>query len=212
MFGSLLDRGAGTFRLAPFAIDHPTARVYEPGTNVLATTWKTPSGWIVVRTALTMGPWGREDTITPHTRPPADDDADHMLVRTVECLEGDVEVELICEPVFAYGSEQATWTLVDGNRHVADATGAGQTIRLGTDLALGIEGGRVRARHVLEAGDKAYCALSWAEGLACPRTSRTRKPDSRQPSASGAAGSAERVSPTTAGVTPSSVRRWRSRG
>ena len=44
----------------------------------------------------------------------------------------------------------------------------GQTIRLQTDLALGIEGGRVRARHVLEPGDKAYCALSWAEGLAGP--------------------------------------------
>ena len=42
VFGSLLDRGAGMFRLAPFAIDHPTARAYEPGTNVLETTWKTP--------------------------------------------------------------------------------------------------------------------------------------------------------------------------
>ena len=125
VFGSLLDRGAGTFSLAPFAIDHPTARVYEPGTNVLETTWKTPSGWIRVRTALTMGPWDHEDEVTPHTRPPADDDADHLLVRTVECLEGDVEVELICEPVFDYGSEPATWTLVDGDRHVADATGAG---------------------------------------------------------------------------------------
>ena len=156
------------FRLAPFAIHHPTARAYEPGTNVLETTWKTPSGWIVVRTALTMGPWDHEDEITPHTRPPADDDADHMLVRTVECLDGDVEVELICEPVFDYGRAESTWTLVDGDRHVADATGAGQTLRLRTDLALGIEGGRVRARHVLQAGDKAYCALSWAEGLACP--------------------------------------------
>ena len=130
--------------------------MYVPGTNVLETTWKTPNGWVVVRTALTMGPWAHEDEITPHTRPPADDDADHMLVRTVECLEGDVEVELICEPVFDYGREEATWTLVDGDRHVADATGAGQAIRLRTDLALGIEGGRVRARHVLEAGTKAY--------------------------------------------------------
>ena len=73
-------------------------------------------------------------------------------MRTVECLDGYVEVELICEPVFGYGSEPATWTLVDGSRHVADATGAGQTIRLRTDLALGIEGGRVRARHVLQRG------------------------------------------------------------
>ena len=95
----------GRSRFAPFGIDHPTARAYEPGTNVLETTWKTPSGWVVVRTALTMGPRDHEDQITPHTRPPADDDADHVLVRTVECLEGRVEIELICEPVFDYGRE-----------------------------------------------------------------------------------------------------------
>ncbi|MGH3016878.1 MAG: glycoside hydrolase family 15 protein [Gaiellaceae bacterium] len=168
VFGSLLDRGAGTFSVAPFGINHPTARVYEPGTNVLATTWKTPNGWILVRTALTMGPREHEDEITPHTRPPADDDADHMLVRTIECLEGRVEVELICEPMFGYGREPATWALVDDSRHTADATGAGLTIRLQTDLALGIEGGRVRARHALESGERIYCALSWAEQLAVP--------------------------------------------
>src|SRR5262249_28080082 len=75
----------------------------EPGTNVLVTTWKSPSGWIVVRDALTIGPQDHEDKITPHTRPPADADADHLLVRTVLCLEGSVEVELICEPAFDYG-------------------------------------------------------------------------------------------------------------
>jgi alpha,alpha-trehalase len=168
VFGSLLDRGAGTFRFAPYGINHPTARVYEPGTNVLETTWKTPNGWIVVQEALTMGPHDHEDEITPHTRPPADDDADHMLVRTVECLEGRVEIELVCEPAFGYGREAAEWTLVDGSRQAADATGAGQTIRLQTDLALGIEGNRVRARHVLEPGGRSYCALSWAERLAAP--------------------------------------------
>ena len=61
-----------------------------------------------------MGPRDHEDEVTPHTRPPADDDADHMLVRTVECLEGSVEVELVCEPVFDYGRAPAEWTLVDG--------------------------------------------------------------------------------------------------
>jgi Domain of unknown function (DUF5911) len=84
VFGSLLDREAGFFRFAPFGISHPTARAYIPGTNVLETTWKTPNGWIVVRDALTMGARDHEDQITPHTRPPADDDADHELVRTVE--------------------------------------------------------------------------------------------------------------------------------
>jgi alpha,alpha-trehalase len=168
VFGSLLDRQAGAFRFAPFGINHPTARAYEPGTNVMETTWKTPTGWVVVHDALTMGPHDHEDEITPHTRPPADDDAEHMLVRTVECLEGRVEIELVCEPAFDYGRVTATWALADGGRNVADATGAGLTIRLRSDLALGIEGGRVRARHVLQRGDRAYCALSWAEQLASP--------------------------------------------
>ena len=35
VFGTLLDRQAGYFRLGPFGINHPTARVYEPGSNVL---------------------------------------------------------------------------------------------------------------------------------------------------------------------------------
>jgi GH15 family glucan-1,4-alpha-glucosidase len=168
VFGSVLDREAGAFRFGPFAINHPTARAYEPGTNVLVTTWKTPSGWVVVRDALTIGPWDHEDLITPHTRPPADDDADHMFVRTVECINGSVEVELVCEPVFDYGRVAAEWTLVGDDRHAADASGAGQTIRLVSDLAIGIEANRVRGRHVLQAGDRAFCALSWAEDLAAP--------------------------------------------
>jgi alpha,alpha-trehalase len=169
VFGSLLDRQAGSFRFGPFGINHPTARIYEPGTNVLVTTWKSPSGWILVRDALTIGPMDHEDKITPHTRPPADDDADHLLVRTVLCLEGSVEVELICEPAFDYGRVSAEWALLDGEGHAADATGAGQTIRLRSDLRLGIEGGRVRARHVLAPGERLYCALSWAEGLVGPQ-------------------------------------------
>jgi GH15 family glucan-1,4-alpha-glucosidase len=168
VFGSLLDRQAGFFRFAPFGINHPSARAYEAGTNVLVTTWKTPSGWVVVRDALTMGPREHEDSVLPHTRPPADDDADHMLVRTVECLDGQVEIDLVCEPVFDYGRTAGEWILVEGDRHAADASAAGQTIRLRSDLALGIEGGRVRGRHVLGQGERAYCTLSWAEGLAAP--------------------------------------------
>jgi alpha,alpha-trehalase len=117
---------------------------------------------------LTMGPRQGRDTVTPHTRPPADDDADHMLVRTVECLEGSVEIELVCEPAFDYGRSPAVWTMVGDDDHAADATGAGQTFRLSTDMLIGIEGSSARARHVLSKGDKAFCAVSWAEGLAAP--------------------------------------------
>jgi alpha,alpha-trehalase len=169
VFGSLLDREAGFFRLGPFGINHPSDRGYEPGTNVLVTTWKTPGGWLVIRDALTMGRREREDEVTPHTRPPTDDDGDHMLVRTVECIEGSVELDLVCEPALDYGRAPAQWSLVDGNRHMADAKGGGQTIRLSSDLRLGIEGNRVRGRHTLAAGEKAYCALTWAEELNAPQ-------------------------------------------
>jgi GH15 family glucan-1,4-alpha-glucosidase len=169
IFGSLLDREAGFFRFAPFGINHPAAVVYVPGTNVLETTWKTPSGWVVVRDALTMGPLDHEDKVTPHTRPPADDDAEHQLVRAVECLDGNVEVELVCEPAFDYGRTPAEWELVGDGRHVADAAGAGQRFRLTTDMSLGIEANRVRARHVLNTGDKAFCALSWDDEITPPQ-------------------------------------------
>ena len=134
------------------------------------TTWKTPGGWILVRDALTMGLRRGEDEVTPHTRPPTDEDGDHVLVRTVLCLDGSVEVELICDPVFDYGRVPGEWSLVGDDRHTADASGAGVTVRLQTDMALGIEGDWIRARHELKQGDQVYCSLSWAEGLDSPQT------------------------------------------
>ncbi len=168
IFGALLDREAGSFRFAPYGIFHPVARIYVPGTNVLETTWRTRTGWIVVRDALTIGPSSDVDVVTPHTRPPADTDADHLLVRTVECISGTVEIELTCDPVFDYGRTPAEWKMSDGNRHTADATGEGVTVRLSSDLAIGVEGSRVRGRRVLREGDHAFCALSWAGELAVP--------------------------------------------
>jgi GH15 family glucan-1,4-alpha-glucosidase len=168
IFGSLLDREAGAFRFGPFGINVPSARTYEPGTNTLLTTWKTPTGWAMVRDALTIGPTRGKDLVTPHTRPPADEDGDHLLVRTVLCLDGNVEMELICEPLFDYGRTTAEWTLVDGDNRTADATGAGVTVRLRSDIQMGIEGDWLRGRHMLKKGDQAFCSLSWAEELDSP--------------------------------------------
>jgi alpha,alpha-trehalase len=167
VFGSLLDRQAGGFRLGPFGVNVPSARIYEPGTNIVLTTWKTPSGWVMVRDCLVLGPRRTEDHVTPHTRPPADEDAGHQLVRVAMCLEGQVEIELTCEPVFDYGRVPAEWSVQEGG-HRADASAGETTIRLQTDMAVGAEGDRVRARHVLRQGEQLYCALSWAEELRVP--------------------------------------------
>ena len=167
VFGSLLDRGAGSFRFGPFGINVPSARIYEPGTNSVVTSWKTPTGWMVVRDALTMGPRRGKDTVTPHSRPPADEDADHVLVRTATCIGGTVEIDLVCEPAFDYGRVAADWTL-SSDEHRADAMGADETLQLQTDMSLGIEGGRARARHVLRDGESVFCALAWGDQARVP--------------------------------------------
>ncbi len=167
-FGNLLDRGAGSFRIGPYGINVPAQRSYVPGTHVMTTTWHTPGGWLVVHDALTLARRSGADLVTPHTRPPSDADADHVLVRVAECVEGWVEVEVVCEPAFDYGRAPASWTLGDDDGHVADASGAGQVLRLSTDLALGVEGSAVRGRHRLAKGERAFAALSWADGLDAP--------------------------------------------
>jgi GH15 family glucan-1,4-alpha-glucosidase len=168
IFGALVDREAGMFRLGPYGIIHPVSRAYVAGTNVMETTWRSRTGWIVVRDALTIGPAPAEDVVTPHTRPPADTDTDHMLVRTVECVSGNVEIELNCDPAFDYGRTPGQWKILDGDRHMADASGAGVTVRVASDMSLGVEGSRLRARHVLREGERVFCALSWADKLAVP--------------------------------------------
>jgi GH15 family glucan-1,4-alpha-glucosidase len=167
VFGTLLDRQAGSFRFAPFGINVPAGRAYLPGTNLLLSFWATPMGWVEVREALTMGPRRGEDVVTPHTRPPTDEDAEHLLVRVARCIEGEVEIELTCEPVFDYGRVTAHWDIKEDG-HRADASGAEMTLRLQTDMTVGVEGDWVRARHVLRPGEEIYCALSWAEELAAP--------------------------------------------
>ena len=169
IFGALLDRGAGGFRLGPYGISVPGARRYEPGTNIVETTWMMPSGWVVVRDALTIGPWRGSSDPEAHTRPPTDCDADRVLVRTIECIQGSVQVEMVCEPMFDYARTPASWTAVD-DYAVADASDGDTTIRLTSDLMIGIEGNRARARHTLQEGEHRFCALSWGSDLHGPRT------------------------------------------
>lgn len=86
VFGAVLDRGSGRFRLGPRETV-PVARRYDPGTNVLETTWATATGWLLVRDALVIGPW-RERPDDPHTRPPPDLDAEHVLSHRVGSMLG----------------------------------------------------------------------------------------------------------------------------
>ncbi|HEX8067078.1 MAG TPA: glycoside hydrolase family 15 protein [Thermoleophilaceae bacterium] len=172
VFGAILDRDAGGFRLGPADMVVPAGRRYLPGTNVLETTWMSRMGWVVVRDALSVGPWHDVDErSTTHRRTPTDNDAEHVLVRTVKCVQGIVELHLDCEPSFGYGADGASWEYTgEGyNEAVARAEGSDVELRLTTDLRVGFEGRRARARHTLREGETAFAALSWSEH-APPRT------------------------------------------
>jgi len=166
IFSAILDRDAGRFRLGPTDAQVPAARRYLPGGVVLETTWKTRTGWLMVRDALTVGPWHHVDERAHRQhRPPSDWEADHVLVRTARCAQGIVELQLECEPVFGYGVRAADWQYTGDGYTEAEARGNDDdfALKLNTDMRVGFEGSRVTARTTLRKDDVAYVALSWSE-------------------------------------------------
>jgi GH15 family glucan-1,4-alpha-glucosidase len=178
VFAAMLDRGAGRFRVGPYGLYVPAGRRYMPGTNMIETTWMTPQGWVRVVDALTIGEWHDNEEGSSHTRPPTDYDADHVMVRVIECMQGQVQMEMVCEPMLDYGATMAQWSEVEEERTESgpalDASdgsdGARTAFRLFSDMRMGIEGNRVHARHTLSEGERRFCAMSWTEGLGGPRT------------------------------------------
>jgi alpha,alpha-trehalase len=172
VFGALLDRDAGLFRLGPDSVDVPVARRYLPGTMVLETSWGAKGGWVIVRDVLLIGPWHHEDERSrTHRRSPTDYDADHVLLRMVRCVNGEVQMNLDCEPSFDYGRKTAHWEYEGPGYHqaVARAEGSDIELRLTTDMRVGFEGPRAAARTLMKEGEKLFVALSWSEHPA-PRT------------------------------------------
>ncbi len=168
VFLSMLDRRAGRFRFGPGDVRSPIARRYLPGTLVLETTWQTRDGWLLVRDALLVGPWpdGGKRSLT-WRRAPTDEAAEHVYLRTAECLAGEVSLVLDCEPAPTYGTGTCRWDYAEGDyRSVQAQLEPELSLSLSGALRLGIEGSRVRARTTLSEGQATYVALSWGDGAA----------------------------------------------
>jgi len=166
VFGAMLDRDAGTFRIGPADTMVPASRRYLPGTMVLETTWGTRLGWLIVRDVLLIGPWhDTEERSGTHRRAPTDYDADHVLLRTLRCVNGSVEVVLECDPIFDYGRKYAGWEYRGEGytEAVASAEGWPTKLTLNTDLRLGFEGSRARARTTMRDGDYRFVSLAFSE-------------------------------------------------
>ena len=134
----------GGFRLGPTGMGVPAGRRYEPGTNVLETTWQTPTGWAVVREALIIGRWREREagSATAHTRPPTDHDAYHVLVRTIECFHGLGPGRAAVRADVRLRAHAGEWSPVEGDPRPSTPTAPGRSrCACTSDLRLGIEGG-----------------------------------------------------------------------
>ena len=172
VFGAMLDRDAGGFMVAPLGVSVPASRRYVPGTMIVETTWATKTGWVIVRDLLVMGPWHDDsERSNTHRRAPTDWDAEHVLLRTLRCVNGSVEIHVECEPMLEYGRLPVEWDYDGDGYHqaIARAEGSDIELTLTSDLRLGFENGRARARTTMKEGDFAFAALGWSS-IPTPKT------------------------------------------
>ena len=166
IFGAILDRDAGGFRFGPADARVPAARRYLPGTMILETSWGTPTGWVIVRDCLLIGPWHHENSRSnSHRRAPTDYDCEHVFLREVRCVNGEVQMSLDCSPMLNYGQEPAIWTYNGDGYHdaITEPSEYAPRLRLTTDMRLGFEGNRAVARTLMKEGQTHFVALSWSE-------------------------------------------------
>ncbi len=168
VFAALLDRGAGHFRLRPRGVIVPISRRYEPGTLVIETTWVTDTGWVVIHDAMTIAEWASADG--KGGRPETAHESDRSLLRTMTCIDGEVEIEMECMPRFGYGLEAAAWSggeLGEALAMCADGT----ELRLTSDMELSLGGGAARGSLKLRENESGFCAVTWGKGgLGGPRS------------------------------------------
>jgi GH15 family glucan-1,4-alpha-glucosidase len=173
VFGSLLDRDAGRFRLSPADVLVPASRRYLPGTLVLETTWMTRTGWLVVYDFLAVGPWHHEDEReVKHRRAPSDYEAEDCIVRIATCVQGLIDLSLECAPQFDYAQRPGRWEYTESGYSQALATAEDYRLKLllNSSMRLGFEGRLAAARTTLREGESAFASLSWSDSRSGPAT------------------------------------------
>jgi alpha,alpha-trehalase len=147
VFGRLLDDDAGHWSIRPSGRDEVLRR-YLPRTMVVETTFRTPTGTLVLTDALVV-----PDTGDPHRLGVG---APHLLVRRAACTDGQVEVEVDYRPRPEYGLVAPLLAAVDGG---VTARGGAEWLVLTTPVPLSTTGQGARGTATLRAGEERFFAL-----------------------------------------------------
>ncbi len=154
LFGAILDRHkGGRFAVRPrgrFA----TTRRYVPDTNVLETTFTADRGRVRL---LDLFPVASEEEKARELWP------EHQVLRAVECLEGEVEVEVVCDPRPEYGTVVPRLTdrgpLGFWYEHDAEAL----CLRSEIPLAEREDRPGVHGTETLRAGERRYVSITFTD-------------------------------------------------
>ena len=153
IFGRILDWDkGGYFSIAPRG-EFSVKRQYLPGTNVLQTTFTTPSGTARLTDFMPM----HHDEDAPIE--PYKVGESHQIMRIIECVDGSVPLILECHPRFEYGGIIPHAHLESAN--IGFAHGGSSAISLYCSVPLRmVEGGFV-SEGTLRQGQKAFAIATY---------------------------------------------------
>src|SRR5215471_7253221 len=150
VFARILDPGAGHFAIRPVG-EFQASRAYADQAMVLETTFVTASGTAVLTDAMAVGRNERGHDLG--TGSPG------VLLRRLECTDGEIEVEVSYAPRPEYGLIHPILDTVSGG--LAARGGAGRLL-LSTLAHLRVDGATATARVQLTAGQTVSFALQHA--------------------------------------------------
>jgi alpha,alpha-trehalase len=154
VFGRILDWAkAGFFRVAPLDDDYEPTRRYLPGTNVLETTFRTPTGTLVLTDFFAFRmPEPGEDAHSAHP--------DHQLIRIARCTDGELAVKVKLVPRFDYGlTTPRLESLADD---LVIAYGGADALVVQSELPFGdAERSATEGNRTLGAGEDAFVVLTY---------------------------------------------------
>jgi GH15 family glucan-1,4-alpha-glucosidase len=158
VFARLLDTDAGHWLLRPVG-SAETSRRYLSGTMVLETEHRGSHGAVLIRDCLATGIGERGHELGL--------DSPGLVLRSVECTDGSLELEMQFRPRFEYG---LVYPLLADHQGGVVARGGADYLRLSAPLPVEIDDAGARWRFAVIAGDRLGFALqhrsSWRPALA----------------------------------------------
>jgi GH15 family glucan-1,4-alpha-glucosidase len=149
VFARLLDPDAGHWSLRP-AGEFSAQRRYVPDTLVIETTFTTDSGSVRLRDAMAFAPGRRGHDLGY--------DVPHEVLRGIEGLSGEVQLEMELAPRPEYGLVRPLFRQENGGARTFGAT----RIAVKTGVPAQVEESTMRASFTVREGDRVGFSVRWA--------------------------------------------------